>query len=74
MLTWATEDAYELRRASAIITNRDDVAQGAPLVFPDRLEDIDQVVCCASSRKDNNAFGLDSTFGGWCRGTVVQSK
>ena len=39
--TWPSENAYQLRRASAVITDRNDVAQRAPFVFSYFLEHID---------------------------------
>jgi hypothetical protein len=59
--TWPAEDAYQLRRASAIITNRDDVAQRALLVFSHSLEDVNQIVSSAATREHDDAFGFDAT-------------
>ena len=55
--TWPSENAYQLRRASAVITDRNDVAQRAPFVFSYFLEHIDQIVGCAAAGENNNAFG-----------------
>lgn len=64
-LTWAAEDAYELRGASAVVADRDHVAQGTPLVFSHGVEDIDKVICRASSREDDNALGFQGGIGRW---------
>jgi hypothetical protein len=58
--TWPAEDAYQLRRASAIITDRDDIAQGALLVFSQRLKDINQVVGSAATGEHDDAFGFEA--------------
>jgi hypothetical protein len=39
--TWPSEYPDQLRRASAIITDRDNITQLAFLVFPDGLEHVD---------------------------------
>ena len=63
--TWSAEDAYELRGASAVVADRDYVAQMTPLIFSHGVEDIYKVVCSASSREDYNAFGFQSGVGRW---------
>jgi hypothetical protein len=58
--TWPAEDAYQLRRASAVITYRYDIAQGALLVFSHCLEHIDQVVGRATTGEHDDAFGFEA--------------
>jgi hypothetical protein len=63
-LTWTAKDADQFRGASAVVTDRNYVAEWAPLVFSHSLEDVDQIVCSASTGEDNNTFGFDRAIGG----------
>jgi hypothetical protein len=63
--TWTAEDAYELRGASAVVADRDHVAQRTPLIFSHGIEDIDEIIRSASPREDDNAFGFQGAIGRW---------
>jgi hypothetical protein len=63
--TWASKDADELRRASTVIADRDNIAERAFFVLPHRLEHVDQVVCSAAAREDDNALGLEAAVDCW---------
>lgn len=62
--TRAAKDSDEFAGAATIITNRDDVAQGAGTVIGDVVEDIDQAVGSTSAGENNDTSGLG---GGWRR-------
>jgi hypothetical protein len=61
--TWSAKDPNELRRASTIITDRDNVAQWAFFVFSHCAEHIDKFIRSASSREDDDAFGFEVAVG-----------
>jgi hypothetical protein len=57
--TWSAEYSDQLRRASTVVADRNDIAQQALLVFSYGLEYIDKVVCSTAPREDDNAFRLE---------------
>ena len=55
MRTRAPENADQLRRASAIVADWDDVAETAPALLADALEDVDEAIGRGSAAEDYDA-------------------
>lgn len=52
----ATKDPQDLGGASPIIGNRENEIKGSFVVLAEVLEDIDEVIGCAASTKNNEVF------------------
>jgi hypothetical protein len=67
MCTWSAEYPNKLRRAAAIIADRDDVTQWTLLVFPNGAKNIDKVIGRASTREDDDTLCFEAavTEGHW---------
>lgn len=57
-LAWPSKHSDQLGRASTVVTNRNNIAQRTPFVFPDGSKDINEIVCSAAARKDDYSLGL----------------
>lgn len=61
---WATKYSDEFAGASSIVADGNDVAQWTTADDMKIIEDINQIIGCAASREDNNAF-LPRWAGRW---------
>lgn len=73
--TWSSKHSDQFARASAVVTDWDNIAQVALFVLSDCFEHIDKIVGSASTGEDDNAFGLAVGHGvEWrCRGVAWQA-
>lgn len=55
-ITWSAKHAYQFRRAATIVADGYNIAQRALLIFPDRLEYVDEIVCSAAAGENDDAF------------------
>lgn len=53
--TRPAENADQLRRAPAVVADGDDVAEGAPALLTDALEDIDEAVGRGAAAENHDA-------------------
>jgi hypothetical protein len=77
MRTWSAKHPDQLRRAAAVITDRDNIAQRAFLVISHRTEYVDKVVGRATTGEDYNAFCSEAAvarLGAWRRCAVIWAK
>jgi hypothetical protein len=72
--TWTAKYSYQFRRASTIVADRDDIAQLALLALAYRVEYIDEVVCSAAAREDDQALRLVVAHCYVVRGKRVESE
>lgn len=56
--TWSSKDSDQLRRASTVVTDRNDIAERTLLAFSNFSKDVDEVVRCASAGEDHDTFRL----------------
>lgn len=53
---WTTEDPQNLGGTSTIIRNRENKIEGPFAVLAEALEDVDEIISCAASTKNNEVF------------------
>lgn len=54
--TRATKDPQDFRGTSTIIGNRENEIKGSFMVLAEVLEDVDEIIGCAASTKNNEVF------------------
>lgn len=53
---WATKDSQDLRGTSSVIGNRENEIKGSFTILAEVLEDVDEVIGCTASTKNNEVF------------------